>query len=284
VARVLRWASEDFARRGLESARLEAELLLGEVLGLDRIGLLLAAERDLSDGELGAYRELIRRRRGGEPTAYLLGRREFFGRRFRSDARALVPRPDTEILVEELLARTQHRALFGRYLDLCTGSGCVAISFALARRTWQVTGTDLSESALELARENALALGAVWGVRWLLGDLFAALPAGERFEVISANPPYIPSGELAELAPEVREFEPRAALDGGADGLDFYRRLAREAPSWLVPGGVLALEVGAGQAEAVSGLLRDAGFVHEARRRDYGGHERVVSARRPRSG
>lgn len=279
VGRVARWASEDFARRGIESARLEADLLLGDVLGLDRVRLLLAAERELSPDELTRCRSLFQRRRAGEPIAYILGRREFYGRTFHVDQRVLVPRPETELLVEVALRRTAHRHLDGRALDLCTGSGCVGVTFARERPTWRVTLTDVDPKALAVARDNALRLGAVWGLAFVESDLFDSLPSDRRFELIASNPPYIPRGEIAELAPTVRDFEPSLALDGGTDGLDFYRRITERAEQHLVRGGILALEVGAGQAANVSSLLERAGFSGLERAVDYGGHERVVSGK-----
>jgi release factor glutamine methyltransferase len=186
------------------------------------------------------------------------------------------------MLLEVALEATAHRSLYGRALDLCTGSGCVAISFALERRTWRVTGTDLSEKALHLARRNALSLGALWGVRFVPGDLFAAVSPEERFEIILANPPYIPTDEIPTLDVGVSQFEPNSALDGGKTGLDFYPRLVEGAKAHLVTGGVLAVEVGAGQAEDVESLFRKAGYVETTRKTDYGGHERVVSGRMPR--
>src|SRR5690606_27125925 len=260
----------------------EAELLLGHVLGVDRVGLVVQSLRPRGPEELVRYLACIGRRRGGGPIAYLLGHREFFGLQFEVADPVLVPRPDTELLVEEALDRTSHRALFGRALDLCTGSGCVAISFAKSRPTWQVTGTDISPGALEVARRNALSHGALWGISFLLGDLTTALPPGARFEIVLANPPYIPSSEVDTLEPDVKDHEPRGALDGGADGLDFYRRLAQEVPAHLVPGGVLALEVGAGQAAVVERLLEAAGFEDRRRLVDFAGHERVVSGKKGR--
>ena len=281
IASVLRWASDDFARRGNPSPRLDAELLLGHVLGVDRIRLVLDAARPLGPEELSAYRELIKRRRRGEPVAYIRGEREFFGLRFLVDRRVLVPRPDTEALVEVALERTSTRALYGRAVDLCTGSGCVAVAFARARRNWRMTGIDVSPGALALARENAARLGSIWGVRWMEGDLFSALAPSERFELVTANPPYIPAAEIAGLDADVRDFEPRLALDGGADGLDLVRRIVIEARAHLVSGGLLALEVGHDQAQRTTALLSDAGYTLIERRRDYGGHERVVSGVAP---
>jgi release factor glutamine methyltransferase len=281
IGRVLRWAAEDFERRGNPSPRLDAELLLCEVLACDRVRLILDTTRPLSTAELEAYRDLIKRRRRGEPIAYIRGEREFYGHRFRVDPRVLVPRPDTEALVETALDRTRSRSLYGRALDLCTGSGCIAISFAKARLTWRTTGTDLSNAARALARENAERLGVTFCTRFLTGDLFEPLGPNERFELVLANPPYIPHGEIAGLDRDVRDFEPHLALDGGPDGMAFMERIAELAPRYLAPHGILALEVGHDQAARVEALLARRGFVQLARRKDYGGIERVVSGAWP---
>lgn len=287
IARLLSWAADDFRKREFESPRLEAEILLTVVLKIDRVRLIMDSRRPLSDEELETYRALIQRRRTGEPIAYILGQREFFGREFVVNSNVLVPRPDTEALVEVALKRTAHRHLSGRALDLCTGSGCVAISFALERPTWKVTGTDLSLPAIEIARNNALRLGALWGLRMVPGDMFDAVGADEKFELIVSNPPYIPSSEVLTLEPTVKDFEPKSALDGGSTGLHFYPLLVEGALSHLVPGGVLAVEVGAGQAPDVEALFAAQGFTDLERKKDFGGHERVVSGKastaRPRS-
>jgi release factor glutamine methyltransferase len=277
VARVLGFATDDFRKRNNPSPRLDAELLLTNVLGVDRVRLVIESERRLSDGELGRYRSLIQRRRSGEPVAYILGQREFFGIPLAVDRRALVPRPDTETLVEVALERTRSRSMYGRALDVCTGTGCVAVAFARTRRTWRVTASDVSAEAAGLAWENALRQGVACSVRVLAGDLFGPV-AGERFELVTANPPYIPSGELAELAPDIRDFEPRLALDGGPDGLDVVRAVVAGAPAHLEVGGVLAVEVGHDQATRVVELFERAGFREMLVQRDYGGRERVVSA------
>jgi release factor glutamine methyltransferase len=278
IGRVLSWAADDLRARGDDTPRLDAEVLLGFVLGVDRIGLIVDSARPLAKDELTRYRELHKRRRLGEPVAYLRGFREFYGRPFRVDARVLVPRPDTEVLVEVALARTVDRSLSTRVLDLCTGSGCVAITFAKERPNAYVLGTDVSEGAVAVARDNALRLGAVPWTWFRRSDLFADLGlARPRFDLVTANPPYIPEPEIATLAPTIKDFEPRIALSGGDDGLDLVRRIVREAPVHLAPGGVLAMEIGAGQAEAVAGLFEARGFVDVERTKDLAGIERVVS-------
>jgi release factor glutamine methyltransferase len=276
VEAVLRWATDDFRGRGIDTARLDAELLLAHALGTTRLQLVLDAKKGLEAPELERMRELVKRRRAREPVAYLLGRREFYGRTFRVDARVLVPRPDTEALIDVALERTRHASMSMRALDLCTGSGCVAISLARERPTSFVAATDVSGAALAVARDNALRLGA-YNAAFLEGDLFVPLHSTWRFDVIVANPPYIPTPELASLDPDVRDFEPRLALDGGADGLDVLRRVVAGAGDWLVPGGVLAVEVGAGEAASVAHLFERARFQEVEIRRDYGRIERVVS-------
>lgn len=278
IRRVLAWAADDLKKRGNPTPRLDAELLLGKVLKAPRVKLVIDADKPLAKEELAAYRELHQRRRKGEPVAYLLGVREFYGRPFRVDARVLVPRPDTEILVEVALKRTEARSLSLRALDLCTGSGCVAITIARERPTATVIGTDIAPGALEVARDNQVRLAA-FNVAFLQADLFA-LPAHSgpaRFDLVTANPPYIPQGEAPELPVDVRDFEPAHALFAGEDGLDVMRRIVHEAPAHLDEGGVLAVEVAAGQAPAVAALFVERGFAAVERAKDYGGHERVVS-------
>ncbi len=271
--RLLGWTQGFFAQKGVDAPRLTAELLLASALGCDRVRLYLDFDKPLGDPELARYRELVRRRAEGEPTAYLVGAREFFGRRFAVDARVLVPRPETELLVEAALAALPAG---GSALDLGTGSGAVAVSLALGRPGARVTAVDLSAGALEVARANAAALGAA--VDFLEGDLFAPLPPGARFDVVASNPPYLPAGDLAGLQREVKR-EPRLALDGGADGLQVLRRIVEAAPRWLAPGGVLLLEMHESHLEPLPALCRAAGFERAEARRDLAGLPRLTVAR-----
>jgi release factor glutamine methyltransferase len=280
IKRVLTWAADDLRRRGNDGARLDVELLLGQVLGLDRIGLIMHAERPLAAAELARFRELFKRRRSGEPVAYLLGTREFYGITLRVDARVLVPRPDSERLVEVALERTRARSMLGSALDLCTGSGCIAIAFARQRPTWDVTATDISKDALAVARDNAHRTGAIRNLRLRHGSLFDAVPA-ERFDLVTGNPPYIPSADIAGLPADVRDFEPRLALDGGADGLDLVREIAKRGPGFLKPGGLLALEIQYDQGDSASAALREHGFRDVQVAQDLGGRDRVVSGYGP---
>ena len=277
IRRLIAWGTDDLRKRGSTSPRLDVELLLGKVISLDRVGLVMDADRPLAKEELAGYKALHARRRAGEPVAYLLGVREFYGRRFRVDKRVLVPRPDTEALVDDALERTRPLYLSARVLDLCTGSGCVAISIARERPTMRVMASDVSAGALVLARENALRLGAV-NLTFLKSDLFAAFEGSpRRFDLVTANPPYIAADEMPTLAVDVKNFEPHLALTPGPEGLEMLRRIVAEAPRFLNPGGALAVEVGAGQAPAVAALFEAAGFSDIRRRKDLGGHERVVS-------
>lgn len=255
-------------------------MLLAHAIGTTRVQLVIDALRPLEAGELSRFRDLVKRRRAREPVAYLLGSREFYGRTFAVDRRVLIPRPDTETLVSVALERTAPCSLSLRAIDLCTGSGCVGITIARERPTSRVYATDLSAGALEVARSNALRLGA-YNVAFAEGDLFGSIApphAGQtRFDLVVSNPPYIARHELATLMPDVRDFEPRLALHGGEDGLLFVRRILADAQGWLAPGGVVALEVGAGHAQIVSALFAERGFSDIDVARDYGRIDRVVS-------
>ncbi|HKA91261.1 MAG TPA: peptide chain release factor N(5)-glutamine methyltransferase [Haliangiales bacterium] len=271
--KVLAWTTGKFAERGIGSARLDAEVLLAHALGTSRVGLYTGFDKPLQEEELAAYRELVRRRLAGEPVAYLVGQKEFWSLPLRVDPRVLIPRQDTETLVEVALRRAPSAA---RIADVATGSGAVALALAKERPGAMVVATDVSEDALAVARANAGALGLA--VRFVAGDLLAPL-AGERFDLVVGNPPYVPSGDLAGLAPEVGR-EPRAALDGGPDGLALVRRLVAAAPAALADGGVLALEHGFDQGEAVRALFAAAGLADVETARDLGGNERVTSGAR----
>lgn len=271
-----RLAAGYLREKGVEGARLDAELLLAHALGVPRLQLYLQFEKPLEEAEVSAYRELVRRRARREPAAYLTGVKEFWSLPLRVDPRVLVPRPETERLVEAALERAS--AEEGRLLDLGTGSGAIALAFLSERRGWSAVGVDASAGALEVAAANAGALGLAERFEARLGDLFAPA-SGERFDLVVSNPPYVPRGDLDGLEPEVARFEPRAALDGGPDGLDVLRRIADRAPAHLAPGGWLALEFGIGQAEAVRELLAAAGLAEIAILDDYAGIPRVAVGR-----
>jgi release factor glutamine methyltransferase len=274
--RLIGWTQEFFARNAVDAPRLTAEILLAHALSCDRVRLYLDFDKPLGAPELAAFRELVKRRVAGEPTAYLVGRREFYGRSFRVDPRGLVPRPETELLVDAAL---EALPAGGAALDLCTGTGCVAVTLGLERPGGRVVAVDLSPGAAALARENVAALGAA-NVEVLEGDLYAPVPAGTRFDVVVANPPYVPTGELPGLARELHR-EPRLALDGGPDGLAIARPLVAGAIGRLAPGGTLAVELHESHAEALPRLCLDAGFATAELRRDLAGLPRIVVARAP---
>jgi release factor glutamine methyltransferase len=276
IEAVLRWATDDFRSRAIETPRLDAEVLLAHALSSTRIRLVVDAKQPLEPEDLARFREFVKRRRTREPTAYILGAREFYGRTFRVDRRVLVPRPDTETLVETALLRTRPVSMSMRALDLCTGSGCVALTLARERPTSVVFASDVSDDALAVARDNAARLGA-YNVAFRRGDLFAAVDSALRFDLVTANAPYITSRELSTLMADVRDFEPRLALDGGGDGLELVRKIVEGAPKSLLTRGVLAVEVGKGQASVVAELFEHAGFSEIELGRDYARIERVVS-------
>ncbi len=298
-----------------ESARLDASLLLARCLGISRSRLYASLPSEIDDTALARFLTLIASRAEGRPVAYLVGTKEFYGRDFFVDENVLIPRPDTEILVETALGSGRSLAAIvrGRAIrvhELCTGSGAVAITVAAERPDWDVSASDISESAIAMARRNSLAiLGRE--LRFLRGDLFSALqtsmeegapaslsdirPDGEarapvetggsagpcvRFDLILANPPYVPSSETDELL-SLGWGEPRLALDGGRDGLDLYRRIIPEALHHLSPGGLLWVESDPGQAPAIGRMLSESGYIDIRSVDDLAGLERVTGGRRP---
>lgn len=280
VRRILDWMRKDLETKGVDSPRLDAELMVSAVLGLGRMDLYLDPERPLSEDELGGIRERFRRRRGREPMAYILGYRDFYKSRFRVTPDVLIPRGDSELLVDiglVCLGGMQEATM----VDLCTGSGCVGISIAKERSEkgtqTALTLTDISPAALEVARLNAESL--MVEATCVLGDLFEALEPEVRFDLMTINPPYIAEPELETLMPEVARFEPHLALVSGVDGRDALRRILSEAKAHLAPRGSLLVEVGMGQAPAFAAALAKAGYATTRIHRDLGGIERMVEAR-----
>lgn len=251
---VLQSSTGYLGAKGLDNPRLETEWMLGQILGLKRMDLYLQFDRPLGEQELAPLREMVRRRAAREPLQHILGEIEFYGRRFKSDRRTLIPRPETEQLTEEILKR--HNSP-GRILDLGCGSGVIALTLATERSEWEVTGSDISPEALALATENAERLGLQDRVRWVESDLFAALQG--PFDGVAANLPYIPSAEIDQLAPEI-SHDPRQALDGGNEGIEVLARVIAESPPHLAPGAWIALEIGVGQAKSLTSLLEQNGF------------------------
>ena len=276
--KVLDWTREFLASRGVENARLEAEWLLCAATGLDRVGLYLNFEKPLNDDELAAYRAMVARRGRREPLQHILGTQEFCGLEFEVSPEVLIPRHDTETLVNEALVRMPAAQTV---LDIGTGSGCIAIALACRLPGASVTAVDISEAALVVARRNAEKIGVA--IEFLQGSLLEPV-AGRLFDLIVSNPPYIPSGDIETLEPEVRDFDPRAALDGGADGLNVYRAMIPDAAAFLNSGGWLLVEVGVGQAADVAQMFRAARIYGEPITiSDGAGIERVVGALKFRS-
>ena len=282
VSEALRAAARRLRASGSRSPRLDAELLLATALGVERVTLLAESERVLTPIEERRFEGYVCRREAHEPIAYIRRRRAFRTLELEVTPDVLIPRPETETLVDvalEALAAAPAEHGEPLALDVGTGSGCIALALAAEDPFVRVTAVDVSAAAVELARHNAARLGLGGRLRVLRSDLFAALPPGERFDLIVSNPPYVPAAEYAQLEPNVRDYEPRLALHGGADGLDVYRRLAPEALGRLRAGGTLAVEVGAGQAAAVQALFAAAGgYGPPLVRADLGGIARVVWA------
>lgn len=271
VVEVLRRAQGYLAGRGVDTPRLDAELLLANVLDCDRLTLYTGFDRPLTTAETDAYRDAIARRGKREPVAYILGHRGFRTITLEVSADVLVPRPETELLVEWVLEVAPAGA---RVLDWGTGSGAIALALAAERADLTVTGIDRSAPALDVARRN----DRDGTVEWLISDGFAAL-SGRVFDVIAANPPYIAEDAMVTLAPELGH-EPREALVSGPSGLECYRAIAADAPEHLTDDGVIVVEIGATQASAVADLLSGAGLTDIEVRTDLAGHERAVGARR----
>jgi release factor glutamine methyltransferase len=271
-------STEFLAKRDLESPRLQAELLLAHVLKMPRMKLYLNFERALTEHETDALRQFVKRRGLREPLQHIIGSTSFCGFEIAVDRRALVPRPETELLAELGWTFLSSLSAGQAALDVGTGTGCIAIALSAKCADARITAVDASADALALANENARTNNVASRIDFLHGDSFKTLPAGARFNLIISNPPYIPTAELETLQPEVRDFDPRTALDGGTDGLDFYRMFATQAGPHLKPHGKIMLELGDGQAEAVRKLFENENWIVEAVKDDYSQRARILIA------
>ncbi len=293
VLEVIQRSAGFLAKKGVDSPRLQVELLLAHALRMPRLQLYLNFERTLTETELETLRAFIKRRAGREPLQHILGSTSFCGVELAVNPRVLIPRPETELLAErarQFLHRLSdqeassavrnQRDACPTVLDFGTGSGCLAIVLALQCPGAKIHALDVSAAALAVARENAARHLVNERIVFFEGDGFAGLPPGARYDLIVANPPYIPAAEIEQLQPEVRDYDPRVALDGGADGLDFYRRLAAEAAACGRPGGTMMLEFGEGQAESIRELLARKHWRVESVERDDTRRERMLTARR----
>ncbi len=272
IGSMLKWSEQYFGSHGAETPRLDAEVLLSHLLGEKRIYLYVHFDQPLTADELANYKELVKRRTSGEPVAYICGEKEFMGLAFKVTPSVLVPQPDTETLVEAAIERLRGKNS-PRIADICTGSGAIAIALAHYLPESSIVATDISADAVSIAKENAEALELSERVQFFEGDLLAPL-TGETFDAIVSNPPYIPGADIESLPREVRA-EPRLALDGGADGLDFYRRLVGESAALLNDGGFLAVECGDTQAGAIAEMAAES-FCKTEIVRDLADKERVV--------
>ena len=280
IRSLLAWMTQDFQAAGIATPRLDAEILIAFALGCDRVRVYLDLDRPLTPEELVAVRALVVRRRKREPVAYIVGQREFYQRAFSVSPAVLIPRPDTETLIERALELMPEDKPV-HVLDLCTGSGAIAVTLAAERPLAEVHATDLSDAALSVARDNAERHGVAERIRFAQGDLFGALPERVLYDLIVANPPYIRAGDAPSLAPEIRLHEPELALFAGEDGLAIIERLCVEVGGWLASGGTLLFEIGAGQAEGVMARMATLFELTGVRaHRDLGGVLRVIEARR----
>ena len=280
VLRTILWSADYLTGKGVEHGRLDAEHLLAHALGTSRLQLYLQFDRPLDAVELAAYKPLLLRRARREPLQYVTGRAAFRELELEVDLRVLIPRPETEVLVDAVLEWVRGRAGL-EALDLGTGSGCIALALLVEGPFDRAVATDWSAEALAVAAGNAAAAGVLGRLELRHGPLWEALAPGERFDVLVSNPPYVAQAEAATLEPEVRDWEPAGALFAGPSGLELLEALATGAGERLRPGGLLALEVGLGQAEAVAGLVREAGgFAPPTIRRDLAGRPRIVTARK----
>ena len=280
IARLLTWTTDFFREHGIENPRLDAEVLLGAVLGKDRMYLYVHFDEPLEPAELARFRSYVKERAAHVPLAYVLGRREFMGLDFRVTRDTLIPRPDTEILVQCAVDFLRARAAEGRndlaLADIGMGTGAIALSVLHYTEGTRADAVDISPAAAEVARENAERLNLTERIEIHEGDLTAPL-AGRSYDVILSNPPYIPTADIAGLMPEVRSYEPHLALDGGTDGLNIYRRLMADAPALLKEGGAIAVEVGIDEAAAVAALaMAHPRIVRTEILKDLAGIERVV--------
>jgi release factor glutamine methyltransferase len=282
VLEVIQRSTDFLSKKGVESPRLQIELLLAHALAIPRLNLYLDFTRTLSEAELKAVREMVKRRGNREPLQHIIGSTSFCGLEIKVTPEVLIPRPETELLAENAYEFLDHLGSPERgpvsFLDLGTGTGCLAVTIAVKCPRARGHAVDISAEALAVARENAERHGVSNRIQFCPSDRFSAVPPGLRVSLIASNPPYIPTGEIAALSPEVRDHDPREALDGGPDGLTFYRHLAEEAGPFLESGGKLMMEFGDGQADKIHSILAAQGWVIQEVKPDYTGRPRILIA------
>jgi release factor glutamine methyltransferase len=279
VSRLLDWTGKYLAEKGSESPRLDTEVLLARAMDCKRIQLYTRHDEEVADDARQRFKALIRDRVEGCPVAYLVGKKEFYSLELEVNRSVLIPRPDTETVVEESL-RLMKEMAEPAVLDVGTGSGAIAIAVAKYCKTAKVTAIDISAAALEVAARNAARHDVAGRVRFVQGDLFSPLPAGEKFDFVLSNPPYIPHDDVAKLPAGVRDYEPHQALDGGPTGLEVLGRLVKEAPERLQPGGYLIVEIGSPQEAPARRVIEGQGGLELGKTvYDSAGHPRVLRAR-----
>ncbi|HXV83019.1 MAG TPA: peptide chain release factor N(5)-glutamine methyltransferase [Candidatus Binatia bacterium] len=278
IRNALSWGAQVLRQAGIENGRLDAEVLLRHVLEMEKERLYSSTETLMSTGQEAKFRELVLRRARREPVTYITGHKEFWSLDFMVSPGVLIPRPETELLVEIALQYIGRSSV--KILDLGTGSGAISVCIAKEKSAAEIVAVDVSRVALDTARVNAARHGVAGRIRFLLGDLFAPVkPLREIFDVIMSNPPYIRTGELSTLAPEISEWEPMTALDGGADGIEAYRRIIGEGHEYLAPAGAIVLEIGSDMVPAVTELFNRSGcYGPPSVYQDYAGKDRVIAA------
>lgn len=285
IMKILNWTKQYFAEKGVEDPRSDAEVLLCAVLKCERLTLYVDFERPLTEEELALMRKYVQRRAQHEPLNYILGEKAFMRNVFKVTPATLVPRPETELLVESLVKAAPFLQPEGavKILDIGTGSGAIIVSLLDYLPQAKGVGVDISVDALVVAKENAEKIGVKERCGFLRSDVFSRVPLDKKFDIIVSNPPYIPAADIATLAQDVQQ-EPHGALDGGADGLDFYRRICAEAAEHLADDGLLAFEIGINQSEDVCALCLEHGFKQAVVRKDYAGIDRMVFALKEKEG
>lgn len=281
IIKILNWTKQYFGEKGVENPRLDAEVLLCAVLDYTRLQLYTHFDQPLEEKELKEYRGYVARRAKREPVAYILGKKGFLQYEFKVTRDTLIPRPETELLVEKLVRLNKDKGP-REILDIGCGSGAILVSLLVQLPEARGLGVDISPGAAAVTLENAEAIGVEERCAVLVSDLYANIPPDERFQIIVSNPPYIPKKDLPGLQAEVQQ-EPPGALDGGEDGLDFYRRILKDIWKFLDPQGLVAFEIGIGEGEAVAQLCRDAGFDQVQVDLDYQGIDRMVFAAKKES-